>query len=170
MPDYPNDGAAAPATRVDRDETEAWSCAANCLSYENDPGPAELNIGSASEPHMVSRSYAWRDFYARLLINQLDGSHARLLTTAEVCRHRLGTLKRRRNAEVREIWLRAIDLCELAAGIVADADADAGAVSDDDARQRLLAGNNHTLNVTALRSAVSAGTPPAFSAVHASYR
>jgi hypothetical protein len=66
-----------------------------------------------------------------------------------VCRRRLATLKRRGTAEVREIWLRAIDLCELAAGIVADA----GAVSDDNARQRLLAGNNHTLNVTAFRSA-----------------
>ena len=37
------------------DLTLAWSYAANCSLYEEDPGPAELNIGSSLEPHLVSR-------------------------------------------------------------------------------------------------------------------
>ena len=39
----------------EEDLTVAWSYAANCSLYEEDPGPPELNIGSSLEPHWVSR-------------------------------------------------------------------------------------------------------------------
>lgn len=39
-----------------KDLTLAWVYAANASIHEEDPGPAELNIGSDVEPHMVSRS------------------------------------------------------------------------------------------------------------------
>ena len=37
-------------TQVDEDAFQAWIYASNCLLYENDPGPAELNTGTAEEP------------------------------------------------------------------------------------------------------------------------
>ena len=40
-------------TQVEEDAFQAWIYASNCLLYENDPGPAELNTGTADEPRMV---------------------------------------------------------------------------------------------------------------------
>jgi len=45
-------------TQVDEDAFQAWIYASNCLLYENDPGPAELNTGTAEEPRMVPRAQA----------------------------------------------------------------------------------------------------------------
>ena len=39
--------------QVEEDAFQAWIYASNCLLYENDPGPAELNTGTADEPRMV---------------------------------------------------------------------------------------------------------------------
>ncbi|MFJ9371578.1 hypothetical protein ACIRRA_45340 [Nocardia sp. NPDC101769] len=63
--------------------TILYSCTANCLLYEEDPGPAELNIGSELEPRMVPRSHAWRDYYAHHLITQISADIARLRQCSE---------------------------------------------------------------------------------------
>jgi len=130
---------------------QAFSCAANCLLYERDPGPAELNIGSEAEPHFVSRSDAGQDFYARYLLTQLDGDSDRLQNTANRCRRRWARGRRRtRDAEDMrpERWKRAVELCDLAVGIVDVA----GAADDEQAWQRLLAGNGHMLTAIAFGS------------------
>ncbi len=48
-----------------------WSLACNCLLYEGDPGPVNINIGSETEPKMVSRSEGWRELYGRLLVERV---------------------------------------------------------------------------------------------------
>src|SRR5688500_9443543 len=70
-------------SQAEDDMTWAWSSAANCLLYEEDPGPAHLNIWSETEPRWVSRSEAWMNFYAWALLYQLDTEHARLTAVAE---------------------------------------------------------------------------------------
>ena len=71
-----------PDRQPDADLTDAWVYAANCRLYENDPGPAELNIASRLEPMWVSRAEAFRDLYARLLLEELDADAARIAVLA----------------------------------------------------------------------------------------
>jgi len=116
------------------DLTLAWSYAANCSLYEEDPGPAELNIGSSLEPHWVSRAEAFRDLYAHLLLEQLGADPARIAALAYLI-HRA----RQRNSSAEAVWGIAADLCQRAGSIIDGA----GAVHDDRARRRLLAGTKH---------------------------
>jgi hypothetical protein len=51
--------------------------ASNCLLYEGDPSPAELNVGSADGPRMVPRSEAWQHGYALNVLVDCDVDHAR---------------------------------------------------------------------------------------------
>jgi hypothetical protein len=167
------------AAQADSDARQAWTYAANCRLYEDDPGPAHLNIGSAHEPRMVTRAAAWRDAYAHYLLVDLEADHARLTAATEVCRRNLrrtwtpsfwaevarsqasGSGTRRhgcaavaRALSPREMFLLrkvhkvAVELCELAAGLVQDA----GAATDEKARCRLLAGSRHTGMLIALGS------------------
>lgn len=124
--------------RLKRDEdlTLAWVYAANASIHEEAPGPAELNIGSAVEPHMVSRVEAFRDLYAHLLLEDLQAEKVRIdRLKVTIGRKR----KRSRNAEVESVWAIADELCERALHIIDGA----GAADDDAARRRLLAGTKH---------------------------
>ena len=66
------------AAQSSPDLTCAWLYAANCSLYEDDDGPAQLNIASHLEPHFVSRVEAFRDLYLRLLLEELDADAARI--------------------------------------------------------------------------------------------
>ncbi|EIU07473.1 hypothetical protein MA5S0422_3017 [Mycobacteroides abscessus 5S-0422] len=119
-----------------KDLTLAWVYAANASIHEETPGPAELNIGSAIEPHMVSRSEAFRDLYAHLLLEDLHAGPARIdALRSKVLRSR----KRSSSAEANAVWDIAAELCERARLIIDEA----GAAEDAQARARLLAGTKH---------------------------
>jgi hypothetical protein len=68
------------------DARAAYWLATNCRLYEDGPGPAQLNIGSDHEPHLVSRTEAWRGTYAQFLLIDLDADHTRARAAAEHCR------------------------------------------------------------------------------------
>jgi hypothetical protein len=70
------------AAQSSPDLTCAWLYAANCSLYEDDDGPAQLNIASHLEPHFVSRVEAFRDLYSRLLLEALDADAARIAALA----------------------------------------------------------------------------------------
>lgn len=119
-----------------KDLTLAWVYAANASIHEEDPGPAELNIGSDVEPHMVSRSEAFRDLYAHLLLEDLQADPVRLdALRAKVIR------TRRHSSSGEEVadWGIAVALRERTLVIIDGA----GAVHDAEARCRLLAGIRH---------------------------
>jgi hypothetical protein len=73
-------------TQVEEDAFQAWIYASNCLLYENDPGPAELNTGTADEPRMVPRAQAWQHAYALHVLVQCEADHARLAAAGRQCR------------------------------------------------------------------------------------
>lgn len=94
-----------------KDLTSAWVYAANASIHEEDPGPAELNIGSVVEPHMVSRSEAFRDLYAHLLLEDLQADPVRLdALRAKVIR----TRRHSSSDEAVAVWGIAVELCERA--------------------------------------------------------
>jgi hypothetical protein len=70
------------------DSSEVWSLACNCLLYETDPGPDQLNVGTTVEPKMLPRRTAWRELYARLLVERLETDPSRLL--AAMAQYRQG--------------------------------------------------------------------------------
>ncbi|MFY9929221.1 MAG: hypothetical protein WAK82_14550 [Streptosporangiaceae bacterium] len=72
--------------QVEEDAFQAWIYASNCLLYENDPGPAELNTGTADEPRMVPRAQAWQHAYALDVLVQCEADHARLTAASHQCR------------------------------------------------------------------------------------
>lgn len=119
-----------------KDLSLAWIYAANVSLHEETPGPAELNIGSEVEPHMVSRAEAFRDLYAHLVLEVLQADNVRInRLRTRVVRAR----ERSRNSEFESMWTIAIELCERALHIIDGA----GAADDDTARRRLLAGTKH---------------------------
>lgn len=124
--------------REDADESDdltlAWLYAANCSLYEQDEGPAELNVGSSLEPYWVSRVEAFRDLYTHLLLEQLDADPERIAALAHLV-HRAG----RPNPSTEAVWGIAADLCQRASAIIDGA----GAAHDGRARRRLLAGTKH---------------------------
>ncbi|HUH69964.1 MAG TPA: hypothetical protein VLZ05_14575 [Mycobacterium sp.] len=125
------------------DLTLVWLYAANCSLYEEDDGPAELNIGSSLEPRWVSRVEAFRDLYAHLLLEQLAADPARIAAlTRQV--HRAG----KRNSSAAALWGIAADLCQRARDVIEGA----GAVDDARARRRLLAGTRHLNHTVVLGS------------------
>ncbi|WP_062887768.1 hypothetical protein [Mycobacterium avium] len=117
-----------------RDLTTAWVLAANCSLYEEDPGPAVLNIASAAEPYFVSRGEAFRDLYTRLLLEELEADSARVAALAGA----LNTVPRT-SPEVATVWNIAAELCRRVAEIIDLAQA----ATDARARRRLLAGTIH---------------------------
>jgi hypothetical protein len=126
--------------QLGKDALEAWSLALNCLLYEKDKGPKQLNVGTARHPMMVPRDQAWQQAYATFALVCMDGDHARLKAAA---RQSLADIP------VKPHWApqlsRAADLCEQAALMVENA----GAVHDDKARRRLVAICEHeTWNLT----------------------
>lgn len=122
-----------------KDALQAWSLALNCLLYEKDPGPEQLNVGTERHPMMVPRDQAWQQAYAMYALVRFDGDHARIKAAA---RQSLADIP------VQPHWAsqlsRAADLSEQAALMVEDA----GAVHDDKARRRLVAICEHeTTNI-----------------------
>ncbi|MFC5833152.1 hypothetical protein [Nonomuraea insulae] len=132
-------------TQVEQDAFQAWIYASNCLLYENDPGPAELNVGSAGEPRMIPRAEAWQHGYALNVVVDCAGDHARLLAAAQHCRD---DMRRKAHFGAKRVGelARAADLCEQAARMVEQA----GAVGDEKARRRLVASCEHETMVMAL--------------------
>ncbi|MFB7837755.1 hypothetical protein ACWIGW_44115 [Nocardia brasiliensis] len=130
---------------ADRHLTLLYSCTANCLLYEEDPGPAELNIGSEIEPRMVPRAHAWRDYYAHHLIGALSADITRLKLCSEWAhqQHDRDDLPADMDAadqeKAKEFWQCAIEIASMAIEIVEGA----GAATDEKARQRLLASTHH---------------------------
>ncbi|MEE6140516.1 hypothetical protein SKC41_29915 [Mycobacterium sp. 050128] len=116
------------------DVTLVWTYAANCILYEEDGGPAELNIGSTLEPHLVSRSEAFRDLYAHQLLESLGAERDRITALA-----RSIPLARRQSPSAEAVWSIAVDLCQRANAIIEAT----GAADDGRARRRLLAGTKH---------------------------
>ena len=139
-------------TQVEEDAFQAWIYASNCLLYENDPGPAELNTGTAEEPRMVPRAQAWQHAYALNVLVQCEADHARLTAAARQCRAGIADTAARLGAQRACEWSRAADLSEQAARMVGDA----GAISDDKARRRLLASCQHQTMMIALGSVIPA--------------
>jgi hypothetical protein len=136
MTDLPRPEVPGQRTQADRDAANALLNARNCITHEETPGHAELNVGTDSEPRMLPRSEAWQHSYAMWVLIDLDGDHARLVTTSARCREEAARKRpRKRRWRSRELAL-AADLCEQAARMVEEA----GAVGDDKARRRLLAG------------------------------
>jgi hypothetical protein len=132
-------------TQVEEDAFQAWTYALNCLLYENDPGPAELNAGTADEPRMIPRAQAYQHVYALLVLVRCEADHARLTATARQCRAEMNDWQSQLGQERITEWSRAADLCEQAARTVEEA----GAASDDKARRRILAGCDYqTMMIT----------------------
>ena len=101
---------------------------------------------------MVPRAQAHQRAYSMLVLVQCDVDHARLTSAARECRAKINGLKGRLwEGRIAELS-RAADLCEQAAKMVEDA----GGVSDDRARRRLLAGCEYRTMVMTLGSAVPA--------------
>ncbi|MFI2473454.1 hypothetical protein [Nocardia xishanensis] len=139
--------------RSDAHLTHIHSSAANCLLFEADPGPQQLNIGTELEPRWVSREYAWRDFYAHDLIIAVNADLALLkqcLDFAHQERHRTTSpqLTVAEQREAHEFWDCAIDIAKIAIDIIDHG----GAADDEHARQRLLAGAHHLRTTTAFRA------------------
>lgn len=118
----------------EKDLTLAWLHAANCALYEQDPGPAHLNVGSHYKPSWISRQDAFRDLYAHLLMEVLGADTARI-TAVESRIDRVGKM----TPSAAEVWEIAADLCQRAHTLVDNA----GATEDDCARRRLIAGTRH---------------------------
>lgn len=139
-------------TQVEEDAFQAWIYASNCLLYENDPGPAELNTGTADEPRMVPRAQAWQHAYALHVLVQCEADHARLTAAGRQCRASMADAVAWLGAQRASEWSRAANLCDQAARMAADA----GAIGDDKARRRLLAGCQHQTMIIALGSVIPA--------------
>ena len=123
-------------TQAEDDVWKARLLARNCLLLEKRRGRAELNVGTASEPRMVPRTEAWQRVYALETLIDLGADHARLAATARKCRQEAAATAGQPPEWVSPELSRAAGLCEQAAQMIEDA----GAVSDDKARRRLLAG------------------------------
>ena len=101
------------AAQSSPDLTCAWLYAANCSLYEDDDGPAQLNIASHLEPHFVSRVEAFRDLYSRLLLEELEADAARI---AALARDIDRAPRNNRTAAV--VWDIAAELCQRAADMI----------------------------------------------------
>lgn len=133
----------------ERDRTELWSLASNCGLYETDPQPAMQNVGTRAEPLVVTAQEAWRDYYARWTIQQLDGDAGRISSARQWAVTERSTSTPRGPDDHRfgqQDWDLAIDLCDRALVMVQAANAD----TDPFARRRFLAGIKSALTTETL--------------------
>lgn len=161
------------------DTTYAYSCAANLLLYDADPGPRETNVGSASEPRIGDRREALLNLYARQVLVELRADLARALRLRRDCDRKAADVMTLRNAiravrfrrahgaawpsalsaltgrsrrDIAEVWTMAAALAAEAARIVREAGAD----RDEHARARLLAATQHSLTCDILGAVLPA--------------
>lgn len=118
------------------DLTQAWLCAINCDLFAQAPGPKLLNIASDIEPHMVSRTEAFRDLYARILLVDLGGD---LVRCDVLCRRIEKARRRPPSAQAAAAWSVAAELAGRARELITQTGADRSAA----ARRRMLAGARH---------------------------
>lgn len=132
------------------DETRLQAAAINCRLHEDDPQPELRNIGTEAEPLMVSKVEAWRAFYSRHLVAELDADLSRIRAVrdwAAAEREKApAVLPEEANRWDRRDWDCAIELCDRARGFVEES----GIGDDPYARRRLLAGLQSTLTSEAL--------------------
>lgn len=120
--------AGASGDQLAEDVHQAWVLASNCAIYEADPGPAQVNIGTAEKPVTVSWAESWRISYARQLLTELDVDAARINAAGAGC------IARGAETGDRDYTL-AAELCRRAVFMVEQAGAD----RDATARRRLEA-------------------------------
>jgi hypothetical protein len=125
-------------SQAEQDAVHAHLCARNCLIHEDRPGPKLLNVGTELKPLRIPQSEAWQQSYSMHVLIECEGDHARLLAARKICAERQDP-----NPEVRS---RAVDLCDQALRMVEGA----GAVSNDGARQILLAVCEYETTKTAI--------------------
>ena len=133
----------------ERDRTELWSLASNCGLYEADPQPALQNVGTRAEPLMVTAVEAWRDYYARWTLQQLDADDVRITSVRQwaVAERSSSTPRGQQDHRFgQQDWDCAIDLCDRALVMIRAAGSD----TDDFARRRLLAGIKSALTTETL--------------------
>lgn len=132
-----------------RDETALYSLAASCRLQEDDPQPPRLNVGTHDDPRMVDHVEAWRDYYARTLVEKLGAEPERLDAVQRwAITRRVSAPPSVSGSDVfgADEWECALELCRRGLSIVREA----GAEQDPFARRRLLAGLAHSLNVETL--------------------
>jgi hypothetical protein len=95
-----------------KDAGAALLLARNCLLYEKDSGPAELNVGTPKVAFRIPRSEAWQLSYAMHLVNDLDGDAARIAAARAECTSRCVRTDLREGAAGRRAWSRAAGLCD----------------------------------------------------------
>jgi hypothetical protein len=134
--------------QVEKDTHEAWVLAANCLLYEADGGP-DVNLGTDSEPEVISHAEAVQISYAHNLILECDGDLERIQAAGRASQQAAADHQSNHPKRARED-ARAADLCERSAQMVLDA----GAAGDDRNRRRLLAYCTYTTTASALGAMV----------------
>ncbi|MBF6333638.1 hypothetical protein [Nocardia transvalensis] len=137
--------APSPASRL-------YAATINCIRCERDPGSAQLNVGSETEPRWVPRAEAWRDFYARGLLLDVGAEPELVKRCRDYAETKLqnaiaGNREHGRNANP-EFWECAVNISAIAEEILTSSDADRNLF----ARQRLLAGIEHLMITTTLGS------------------
>jgi hypothetical protein len=93
---------------------EALSNARNCLLYEKDDGPAELNVATPGHPVRIPRSEAWQLSYALHLLTGLGAEAGRLAAVRAECTSRCVRTDQHKGAVGRRAWSRAAGLCDQA--------------------------------------------------------
>lgn len=118
---------------------EARICAANCRIHEQNPGPDQVEVGTADERRIISRVDYWRDSYTRTLVAALDAEITQLLLAREESEAELADAIQRQHhrpgSPRYEFLACAVDLCDRGIAVVRKAGAD----QDEATRKRLIA-------------------------------
>lgn len=129
--------------QLDRDVAHAWSSARNLQLRDAMPGPREVHLGGDPERRTIDRREALVGSYARLVLVHCRADPDRLSAIEPACRAQsLCSRTDRRGA-------RQADTYEVGAEIAAEAlriVCEAGAVTDQRARAKLLAGAEYQCN------------------------
>lgn len=117
----------------------AFSCGANLLLYEGDPGPQTTTVGGPGEQRTITRRELLVSIYARMLLLELQADLDRLAAVAAEARRRMYTAADDDATELAAAEAVAVELAETAIQIIRDVGAD----TDPRARERLLAATDY---------------------------